>query len=114
MTARSVPAPPTSQANVGQQAVDLPVLIKLAPLIFVVIWSTGFIGAKYGLTYAGPFVYLALRMVLACILMVGLALLTHSACPRSPIEAGRYAISGLLLHAGYLGGVFYAISEGMS
>ncbi|HRA48959.1 MAG TPA: DMT family transporter, partial [Thermomicrobiales bacterium] len=82
--------------------------------MFVVIWSTGFIGAKYGLPYAGPFIYLALRMVLACTLMIALARFTRGAWPRSLMEARHYAISGLLLHAGYLGGVFFAISRGMS
>jgi drug/metabolite transporter (DMT)-like permease len=85
-----------------------------APLIFVVIWSTGFIGAKYGLPYAGPFVYLGLRMGIACALMIGLALVTGSDWPKSWREASRYSISGLLLQAGYLGGVFFAISRGMT
>jgi drug/metabolite transporter (DMT)-like permease len=88
--------------------------VSTAPLIFVLIWSTGFIGAKYGLPYAGPFIYLALRMGIACLLMVGLTVITRSAWPATRIAYGRYAISGLLLHAGYLGGVFFAISRGMS
>ncbi len=114
MTARTASSPSGSATGSRTREIDHPYFSKFAPLIFVLIWSSGFIGAKYGLPYAGPFIYLALRMSAACLLMVGLALITKGAWPKTWAEAGRYSVSGLLLHVAYLGGVFYAISEGMS
>ncbi len=85
----------------------------VAPLLFVVLWSTGFVGAKYGLPYAGPFTFLFVRMQLAWVLLAGLAVAGHAIWPCRPREAAHLAVAGLLLHAGYLGGVFFAIDRGM-
>jgi drug/metabolite transporter (DMT)-like permease len=90
-----------------------PLFVQVAPLVFVFIWSTGFIGARYGLPYAEPFTYLALRMVLAASLMAAFAVVRRAGWPSSWRQTAHIAISGLLLHAGYLGGVFFAISRGM-
>lgn len=84
-----------------------------APAAFVLLWSTGFIGAKYGLPYAEPFTLLALRLAVAAVLLGGLAVLLRAPVPRPPAQYGRAAISGVLLHAAYLGGVFWAIDHGM-
>lgn len=82
----------------------------LAPAVFVLLWSTGFVGAKYGLPYAEPFTFLALRLLIASALLAVAALVTRSRIDRA--QAGRAAVSGLLLHATYLGGVFWAIARG--
>jgi drug/metabolite transporter (DMT)-like permease len=104
----------TGQArSASASAAEHPVFVQAAPLVFVFIWSTGFIGARYGLPYAEPFTYLALRMVLAASLMAGFAAVRRAGWPTSRRQTGHIAISGLLLHAGYLGGVFFAISRGM-
>ncbi|MFN2562835.1 MAG: EamA family transporter [Jatrophihabitans sp.] len=87
------------------------VAVAAAPLLFVLLWSTGFVGARYGLPYADPFTFLALRLGIASVLLAGLAVVTHSPWPASSAEYRRAATVGLLLHAGYLGGVFFAISE---
>jgi drug/metabolite transporter (DMT)-like permease len=84
-----------------------------APALFVLLWSTGFVGAKYGLPYAEPFTFLAVRLALAGLLLAGVAAALRSARPRGAVQCGHAAIAGLLLHAGYLGGVFYAISIGI-
>jgi len=84
-----------------------------APVVFVLLWSTGFIGAKYGLPYAQPFTFLALRLGLAGVLLAGLAAVTRSGLPSSAAQCGRAGVVGLLLHAGYLGGVFYGIGHGL-
>lgn len=84
-----------------------------APGVFVGLWSTGFVGARYGLPYAGPFTFLALRLGLAGVLLSVLAALTRAALPRSRVDYVRAAVAGILLHAGYLGGVFFAISAGL-
>ena len=82
----------------------------LAPVAFVLLWSTGFVGAKYGLPYAEPFTFLALRLVIAAVLLGVAAALTSGRLTRG--QLGRAAVTGLLLHATYLGGVFWAISRG--
>jgi len=85
-------------------------MVGLAPGAFVLLWSTGFVGAKYGLPYAEPFTFLALRLAIAGALLAGAAALSRSDISRA--QMGRAAVSGLLLHATYLGGVFWAISRG--
>jgi len=86
----------------------------MAAAVFVLLWSTGFIGAKYGLPYAEPFTFLALRLLIAGALLLALAVVTGK-ITGTRIDrghAGRAVVSGLLLHATYLGGVFWAISRG--
>lgn len=84
-----------------------------APAVFVLLWSTGFIGAKYGLPYAEPFTFLALRLVIASVLLWLIVAVTRGERPHSRVQWGRSAVSGVLLHAGYLGGVFWAIDQGL-
>ena len=81
------------------------------PLFFVVLWSTGFIAAKYGLPYAPPLTFLILRCLGVLLVLVPVVLLW-----RAPWPTGRIwhvAVAGLLLQAGYLGGVWSAIKIGM-
>jgi drug/metabolite transporter (DMT)-like permease len=84
-----------------------------APALFVLLWSTGFVGAKYGLPYAEPFTFLGLRLAIAAALLALLAVVLRSAGMASGPQYGRAAVVGIFLHAGYLGGVFYAISLGI-
>lgn len=88
-------------------------LQKFAPFLFVLLWSTGFVGAKYGLPYADPFIFLSVRVLIAAVLLLVLVRLM-----KMPIKIGKSAVSrsfliGFFLHACYLGGVFYSISQGM-
>ncbi len=87
--------------------------LAAAPGAFVLLWSTGFVGAKYGLPYAPPFTFLALRLAIAAVLLALLAVALRSAGMTSRAQYGRAAVAGSLLHAGYLGGVFFAISRGV-
>ncbi|WP_293268069.1 DMT family transporter [Neptunomonas sp.] len=87
-------------------------LIPFIPFIFVLLWSTGFIGAKYGLPYIEPFNMLFIRMLLTlAVFMVLIAIF------KSKIPTGRQGfhqmVSGSLVHAAYLGGVFAAIKWDM-
>ncbi len=89
------------------------ILERFAPTLFVLLWSTGFVGAKYGLPYADPFIFLAIRILIASILLFALA-----KAMRMPVRIGRGAIArsgliGFFLHACYLGGVFYSIAQGL-
>lgn len=88
-------------------------LMQSAPALFVLLWSTGFIGAKYGLPYAGPFTFLAVRLAVAAALLGSIALLSRAPWPRNPAEIGHIAVAGLLVHGVYLGGVFSAIHLGV-
>ena len=86
--------------------------IRAAPAAFVMIWSTGFVVAKYGLPYSSPLWFLNLRFVgvLACLLVA----LPFVKVPwPSRKDAVNIAIAGVLIQAGYLGGVWVSISEGM-
>ena len=88
-------------------------LSKFAPILFVALWSTGFVGAKYGLPYADPFIFLSVRVFIAAVILFLIAAVSNA-----PIAIGRSAITrssliGFFLHACYLGGVFFAISKGL-
>lgn len=85
-----------------------------APMLFVLLWSTGFIGAKYGLPYAEPFTLLFLRFVLALLLLAPLVWWLRPAMAMSLAERGHLMVSGLLLHGAYLGGVYVAIKLELS
>ncbi len=86
---------------------------RLAPGAFVIIWSTGFIGARYGLPYAAPLTLLGVRMALATAVFVALVLLLRAPRLRGHRQYSRSAIVGILLHAVYLGGLFIAIDLGL-
>ena len=86
---------------------------RFYPLLFVFLWSTGFIGAKYGLPYAEPLSFLLTRYLLVIALMTAIALLTRAPWPTRPLAWLHIGVSGLLVHALYLGGVFVAIKHGL-
>lgn len=83
------------------------------PALFVLLWSTGFIGARLGLPHVEPLTFLALRYALAAVLLVLVALATRAPWPRGWNEVLHYAVAGLLVHGVYLGGVFVGISLGV-
>ena len=83
------------------------------PALFVVLWSTGFIGARLGLPHAGPLTFLSLRYLLAAALLTAVAFAARAPWPRDPADIRRYALAGLLVHGIYLGGVFVGISVGV-
>lgn len=88
-------------------------LALAAPAVFVWIWSTGFVGARYGLPYAPPFALLAIRLAIAAVVLALLTALLRSTWPRNATDYRRSALIGVLLHTGYLGGVFVAIDMGL-
>jgi drug/metabolite transporter (DMT)-like permease len=97
----------------------LPVLSALSfpkvwiPSLFVLLWSTGFIGARLGLPYAGPLTFLSLRYALAAALLTIIALLVRAPWPQRPTDIAHYAVAGFLVHGVYLGGVFVGIWLGV-
>jgi drug/metabolite transporter (DMT)-like permease len=88
-------------------------IVLAAPAVFVVLWSSGFIGGRYGLPYAEPFTYLSLRMLAVIAILALIVLITRPQWPENTVVA-QSAITGLLIHGVYLGGVFFAMSRGLS
>ena len=88
-------------------------LARLAPFLFVLLWSTGFLGAKLGLPHAAPLVFLLVRYLLVITLMTSLALAQRAPWPEDGRRWFHIGVSGLLLHGLYLGGVFVAIGAGL-
>ena len=88
------------------------IAITAAPMVFVLLWSTGFIGARYGLPYIEPMTFLAVRMIFVVLIMAAIALVSGARWPRGA-EIGHSLVAGSLVHGLYLGGVFIAISQGV-
>ena len=86
--------------------------IAAAPVLFVLLWSTGFIGARFGLPYIEPMTFLAVRMVFVVIIIGAIAVIGGARLPSRP-EVGHSLMAGLMVHGLYLGGVFFAISQGV-
>lgn len=80
---------------------------------FVALWGTGFVGAKFGLPYAGPFDFLALRFAIVSVLMLAIAFTFRAPWPALGRDWIHIAVAGLLLHVFYLGGVFAGIDAGV-
>ena len=87
-------------------------LKRFIPASFVVLWATGFIGARYAMPWAEPFTFLAVRFVLATILLAGLMVVLGSK-RATRTEALHATVAGMLMHGVYLGAVFWAIHRGM-
>jgi drug/metabolite transporter (DMT)-like permease len=87
--------------------------VKAMPAVFVLIWSTGFIVARYGMPYAPPFTFLLWRYFFSILCFLPWIVLARVAWPRDRKQALHLAVTGMLMHAGYLGGVWAAVKAGM-
>jgi len=83
------------------------------PLLFVLLWSTGFIGARLGLPHTEPLTFLFIRYLAVIALMTLVALVSGARWPDRSIDWLHIGVAGLLVHGVYLGGVFMAISRGL-
>ncbi len=88
-------------------------LVQAMPVVFVLIWSTGFIVARYGMPHAPPFTFLEMRYALSAACLLVWALLARAAWPRARSQWGHLAVTGVLMQACYLGGVWAAVKHGM-
>jgi drug/metabolite transporter (DMT)-like permease len=88
-------------------------LIPAMPWVFVIIWSTGFVVARFGMPHAPPLTFLAMRyaLSLACFLVWIAA--ARIEWPRERSQWLHLAVVGVLIHAGYLGGVWAAVKDGI-
>jgi drug/metabolite transporter (DMT)-like permease len=88
-------------------------LVRAMPIVFVLIWSTGFIVARFGMPHAPPMKFLALRYFFSITCFAIWALAARAAMPASREQVRHLAITGVLMHGGYLGGVWAAVRLGM-
>ena len=88
-------------------------MLSSMPIVFVFLWSTGFIGAKLGLPYVEPMTFLAIRFAICTLIFLPFVLLTSTRWPERWQDWLHIGFSALLLHGGYLGFVFWAISLGV-
>jgi len=86
-------------------------LLAAMPMVFVLLWSTGFVVAKFGLPYAPPLTFLLLRFGGVLLVLLPLVLLMRAPWPTGQVR--HIAIAGILLQGGYLAGVWCAIKLGM-
>lgn len=89
------------------------ILQKTAPGIFVLLWSTGFIGSKLGAPYIEPFAFLSVRFAMVLPVLALIAVASGASWPRGMRAWGHAILAGALIHGVYLGGIFYAIDNGM-
>ena len=87
-------------------------LTATAPLVFVCLWATGFVGARLGMPHSEPGTFLAIRFGSACILLAAVSILFKVRWPNL-IFAGHAILIGFLIHGVYLGSVFWAIDRAM-
>jgi drug/metabolite transporter (DMT)-like permease len=90
-----------------------PTIVATMPAVFVLLWSTGFIVAKYASPHAPPLAFLLWRYASVVLVLLPVIALTRAPWPRNLASWLHVAVVGVLLQATYLGGVWWAIAEGM-
>ena len=88
-------------------------LIRAMPAIFIPVWSTGFIVARYGMPHAPPLTFLGWRYALSMLCFLAWVAWSRPAWPRDRAQWFHLAVTGVLMHGGYLGGVWAAVKAGM-
>ena len=88
-------------------------LLRAMPVVFVLIWSTGFIVARYGMPHAPPLKFLGLRYLLSLLCFGVWIALSRAPWPRGSTQWQHLGVCGILIHAGYLGGVWAAVKAGL-
>ena len=99
---------PQAEARAGTEA-----WLAAMPAVFVLIWSTGFVVARLGMPHAPPFGFLAWRYALSALLFLAWVWLARAAWPQGRAQWGHLAVTGMLMHGGYLGGVWAAVKGGL-
>src|SRR6478609_8505686 len=83
------------------------------PWLFVVIWSTGFVVARLAMPHAPPFGFLSYRFALSALCLTAWVAIARAAWPASRAQWGHLLVTGVLMQAGYLGGVWAAVKAGL-
>ena len=100
-------------STVDEEARRRAALVAAMPGVFVLIWSTGFVVARFGMPHAPPMTFLALRFALSVAAFAVWVRIANASWPRDRAQIGHLAVTGVLMHAGYLGGVWAAVKGGM-
>jgi drug/metabolite transporter (DMT)-like permease len=87
---------------------------RVTPILFVVLWSTGFIVARFSADYADPLTFLLARYACAILILLPFALWVGAGWPKTRMQWTHALVSGVLLHAAYLGAVWWAVRHGVS
>jgi drug/metabolite transporter (DMT)-like permease len=87
--------------------------VKATPVVFVLIWATGFIVARFGMPHAPPLTFLSVRYALSIACFLAWISWAKVAWPQSRQQWLHLSVTGILMHAGYLGGVWVAVKAGM-
>src|SRR6185369_6443004 len=88
-------------------------VVRAMPWVFVLIWSTGFVVAWLAMPHSPPFSFLSVRFALSALCFVAWIALARAAWPVGGAQWGHLAVTGLLMQAGYLGGVWSAVKAGI-
>ena len=88
-------------------------LLRAMPALFVLIWATGFVVARYGMPHAPPLGFLALRYGLSIVAFAVWIVFARAAWPQGRAQWLHLSVAGVLMHAGYLGGVWVAVKAGL-
>ena len=86
---------------------------RLVPVVFVLLWSSGWVAAEFGAEVSGPLTFLVIRFAVAILFFAAICILSGARWPSDRRQLGRILVSGLLLHGGYLGPVWWAIAHGV-
>jgi drug/metabolite transporter (DMT)-like permease len=87
--------------------------LRATPVVFVLIWATGFIVARFGMPHAPPLSFLSVRFALSIACFLPWIVWAQVAWPQSRSQLLHLSVTGILMHAGYLGGVWVAVKAGM-
>jgi drug/metabolite transporter (DMT)-like permease len=88
-------------------------IVRAMPWVFVLIWSTGFVVARLAMPHSPPFSFLTVRFALSAVCFFVWIALARAAWPVGRAQWGHLAVTGLLMQAGYLGGVWSAVKAGI-
>lgn len=88
-------------------------MIRAAPVVFVFLWSTGWISARAAAPHADPLTFLAARFSLATLAMMAIVIAMRAAWPRRSVDIAHAMMTGVLLHTGYLSTVWYVVAHGV-
>jgi drug/metabolite transporter (DMT)-like permease len=94
-------------------ATDGRALLRAMPVVFVLIWSTGFVVARLGMPHAPPLTFLAWRFALSVLAFAVWIGISRAAWPQGATQWAHLGVTGVLMHAGYLGGVWAAVKGGL-
>jgi drug/metabolite transporter (DMT)-like permease len=92
---------------------EQPLWLVFAPSIFLFVWSTGYVAAKFGLGFVEPFTFLVLRYGLIVLIMTALFVVLRLKLPKTAMDWGHLAIVGVLMQAVYFGFCYMAFNSGM-